>query len=233
MIKISASLLSCRENLESITKEYNNLDIDLIHMDIMDQKFVPFSSFDNDEIEIIANTTNKPLDVHLMVDNLDTVKGNINWDIALQYICILAGIYISNILLSFFQQLISSRLSRETVRKIRNDLIEQLRIVHKLILSHTYDDVKVIKTFDRDTACELGCPSEQYLSSDWESEVKFDDNFDKFLSNCMLDKCQSYKFVICDNGKISIKKNGLGFYTDMDLGIVKCHFEMITGINLL
>lgn len=90
----------------------------------------------------------------------------------------------------------------KAARKFKNDLIEQLRIVHKLILSHTYNDVKVIKTFDRDTACELGCPSEEYVSSDWESEVKFDDNFDKFLSNCMLDKCQSYKFVICDDGKI-------------------------------
>ena len=43
---------------------------------------------------------------------------------------------------------------------------------------------------------------------------------------------QKFK-IICDNGKVSIKKNGLGFYTDMDLGIVKCHFEMVTGIRLL
>lgn len=69
MTKISASLLSCRDNLESITKEYNNLDIDLIHMDIMDEKFVPFNSFTSNEIELIVNTTNKPLDVHLMVEN--------------------------------------------------------------------------------------------------------------------------------------------------------------------
>lgn len=69
MVMISASLLSCRENLESIVKEYNNLDIDLIHMDIMDGNFVPFHSFSNDEINLIVNTTNKPLDVHLMVVN--------------------------------------------------------------------------------------------------------------------------------------------------------------------
>ena len=43
---------------------------------------------------------------------------------------------------------------------------------------------------------------------------------------------QKFK-IICDNGKVTIKKNGLGFYTDMDLGIVKCHFEMITGIRIL
>ena len=69
MIKVSASLLSCRDNLENITKEYNDLDIDLIHLDIMDEKFVPFSSFNNNEIDLIANTTNKPLDVHLMVED--------------------------------------------------------------------------------------------------------------------------------------------------------------------
>ena len=69
MTKISASLLSCRDNLENITKEYDNLDIDFIHMDIMDEKFVPFSSFNSDEIELIVNTTNKPLDVHLMVNS--------------------------------------------------------------------------------------------------------------------------------------------------------------------
>lgn len=69
MTKVSASLLSCRDNLESITKEYNNLDIDLIHMDIMDGKFVPFNSFTSNEIKLIVNTTNKPLDVHLMVES--------------------------------------------------------------------------------------------------------------------------------------------------------------------
>ena len=43
---------------------------------------------------------------------------------------------------------------------------------------------------------------------------------------------QKFK-IICENGKIDIKKSGIGFYTDMDLGIVKCHFEMVTGIRLL
>ena len=66
MTKISASLLSCRDNLVRITKEYNDLDIDFIHLDIMDKKFVPFSSFNDDEINLIVNTTDKPLNVHLM-----------------------------------------------------------------------------------------------------------------------------------------------------------------------
>ena len=62
------------------------------------------------------------------------------------------------------------------------------------------------------------------------------DYLDEAVEACLLAPTavnqQKFK-IICDNGKISIKKNGLGFYTDMDLGIVKCHFEMITGINLL
>lgn len=75
MAMISASLLSCRDNLKNITKEYNDLNIDFIHMDIMDGKFVPYNSFTNDEIELIVNTTNKPLDVHLMVEHpLDCIE---------------------------------------------------------------------------------------------------------------------------------------------------------------
>ena len=42
---------------------------------------------------------------------------------------------------------------------------------------------------------------------------------------------QKFK-IICDNGKVTIKKRGIGFYTDMDLGIIKCHFEMATGVKL-
>lgn len=71
MIKVSASLLSCRDNLMRITDEYNDLDIDFIHLDIMDEKFVPFSSFNDNEVDLIVNTTNKPLDVHLMVEDLN------------------------------------------------------------------------------------------------------------------------------------------------------------------
>jgi len=39
---------------------------------------------------------------------------------------------------------------------------------------------------------------------------------------------QKFK-IICDNGKITIKKNGKGFYQDIDLGIIKYHFEAVTG----
>lgn len=42
---------------------------------------------------------------------------------------------------------------------------------------------------------------------------------------------QKFK-IISDNGKVEIVKNGLGFYTEMDLGIVKYHFEKVTGIKV-
>ncbi len=70
-MKISASLLSARDNLETITKELNNLDIDYIHLDIMDGLFVPNTSYTDEEINLIMNITNKKLDVHLMVNDID------------------------------------------------------------------------------------------------------------------------------------------------------------------
>ncbi|MBQ8615266.1 MAG: nitroreductase [Clostridia bacterium] len=37
---------------------------------------------------------------------------------------------------------------------------------------------------------------------------------------------QKFK-VVCENDNIYIKKSGLGFYLDFDLGIVKCHKDLI------
>lgn len=71
MVKISASLLSARDNLEKTIEEINNLNIDYIHLDIMDGKFVPNTSFTYEEIKTIISSINKPLDVHLMVKNID------------------------------------------------------------------------------------------------------------------------------------------------------------------
>lgn len=71
MTKISASLLSIRDKLNETILEFNDLDIDYIHLDIMDNLFVPYNSFTNDEIKLITTLTNKPLDVHLMVKDID------------------------------------------------------------------------------------------------------------------------------------------------------------------
>ena len=71
MVKISASLLSVRDNLENKTKEMNDLGVDLIHIDVMDNIFVPNTAFTYDEALLVQNNTNNLLDVHLMVEDID------------------------------------------------------------------------------------------------------------------------------------------------------------------
>lgn len=54
--------------------------------------------------------------------------------------------------------------------------------------------------------------------------------FDKVVEACLLapTAMNQQKFKItCIDGKIDIKKSGFGFYTDVDLGIVKCHKDLI------
>jgi len=71
MTKISASLLSAKDNLKETVLELNELDIDYIHLDIMDNEFVPYNSFNYDEIKEIVNNSTKRFDVHLMVKEID------------------------------------------------------------------------------------------------------------------------------------------------------------------
>lgn len=70
-MKISVSLLSNKDDLVDYVKKVNELDVDYIHLDIMDNEFVPYSSFSYDEIKEIINASTKPFDVHLMVKNID------------------------------------------------------------------------------------------------------------------------------------------------------------------
>ena len=49
----------------------NNSQADWIHLDVMDGSFVPNISFGIPIIKSIAKQANKPLDVHLMIDNPD------------------------------------------------------------------------------------------------------------------------------------------------------------------
>ena len=68
MIKISPSILSSNNRIESI-KKLNNTSSDYIHIDAMDGIFVPNTQMLIDEIIELEKHTNIPLDVHLMVDN--------------------------------------------------------------------------------------------------------------------------------------------------------------------
>ena len=41
---------------------------------------------------------------------------------------------------------------------------------------------------------------------------------------------QKFKFRLLDNGKVKASA-GLGFFSKVDLGIVKCHFEIGAGVK--
>lgn len=57
------------EDLPNYIKEIDNLDIDFIHCDVMDGKFVTNTTFNYKMVETINTLTSKKLDVHLMVQN--------------------------------------------------------------------------------------------------------------------------------------------------------------------
>ncbi|MBR2679069.1 MAG: ribulose-phosphate 3-epimerase [Bacilli bacterium] len=65
-MKVSASFLSSKNIPEDLAK-LNNTDVDYIHVDIMDGKFVPNKTMPFREMRHIYEYTSKRLDVHLMV----------------------------------------------------------------------------------------------------------------------------------------------------------------------
>lgn len=67
-MKISASFLSSNYNLEDTIKYLDNSSIDFIHVDFMDNTFVPYESLSLKDLEVLKKSK-KDLDVHLMVNN--------------------------------------------------------------------------------------------------------------------------------------------------------------------
>ncbi len=70
MKKVSLSILSITEDIKENIKLLDNLDIDYIHLDIMDGNFVSNKTWDLNEIEELIIEHKKPLDVHLMVSDI-------------------------------------------------------------------------------------------------------------------------------------------------------------------
>lgn len=68
-MKISASFLSIKDDIKENISKLTDTDIDLLHLDIMDGKFVTNKTFSIDEIKEIINYK-KPLDIHLMVSDV-------------------------------------------------------------------------------------------------------------------------------------------------------------------
>ena len=67
-MKVSASFLSSKNPARDLTK-LNDTDVDYIHVDVMDGKFVPNKTMPFSEMKNIYKYTSKRLDVHLMVDD--------------------------------------------------------------------------------------------------------------------------------------------------------------------
>lgn len=67
-MKVSASFLSSK-NIPGDLKKLNDTDVDYIHVDIMDGKFVKNKTMPFSEMKNIYKFTSKRLDVHLMVEN--------------------------------------------------------------------------------------------------------------------------------------------------------------------
>lgn len=85
MVEVSTSLLSANE--EEIIKIIYDLEVaktDYIHIDVMDGKFVKNNTSEKMRkyTESIKNVSNLPIDVHLMVNNVDEyVKNYIDLDV--------------------------------------------------------------------------------------------------------------------------------------------------------
>ena len=68
-MEVAVSYLKSKYNLSETIKKINETDAKYIHVDVMDGQFVENVTYDYKELESILKTSNKLLDVHLMVDN--------------------------------------------------------------------------------------------------------------------------------------------------------------------
>lgn len=77
MLKISTSILSAKNRIKSI-KDLNETTTDYVHIDVMDNKFVPNFQLPINEIKKLAKASNKIFDVHLMVEDPEKYINNLN-----------------------------------------------------------------------------------------------------------------------------------------------------------
>lgn len=71
-MRISPSILSVYDkDYEAVIKMLESVQADYIHIDVMDNIFVPNYTFDDAFVKILKKKTDIPLDVHLMITNPD------------------------------------------------------------------------------------------------------------------------------------------------------------------
>ena len=77
LIRISPSILAIDYNNEEVLKvalaDIEKAGASMVHLDVMDGKFVPNKTFDHKLVDKIKDMTNLMLDVHLMVENPEKV----------------------------------------------------------------------------------------------------------------------------------------------------------------
>lgn len=74
MIKIAPSILAADPlNLERDVRMAEKAGCDWIHVDVMDAHFVPNLAYSADTVRRLREITSLPLDVHLMMDNPETM----------------------------------------------------------------------------------------------------------------------------------------------------------------
>jgi len=69
-MKIAASFLNIKEPIVEEVTKLSNLDIDYLHLDVMDGIFVENKTYSCEEFYNITRFTSKPKDVHLMVSDV-------------------------------------------------------------------------------------------------------------------------------------------------------------------
>lgn len=67
---LSVSILGIKENIEENIKKLDKLNIDYMHIDIMDGIFVPNKTWEYEEVKNNVEGTTTKKDIHLMVKNI-------------------------------------------------------------------------------------------------------------------------------------------------------------------
>ena len=67
---VSTSILSVKDNIKEAVDKLNKTNTDYIHLDIMDGMFVENTTWHIDDLIPYLEDNNKPLDVHLMVNDV-------------------------------------------------------------------------------------------------------------------------------------------------------------------